>query len=56
MGNMQIPLVMEEVTDPEELARARAQRERFDRNTALVASARDGSLQALSWQVHLRCR
>lgn len=25
-------IVMEEVTDPEELARARAQRERFDRN------------------------
>ena len=30
----QKPLVMEEVTDPEELARARAQRERFDRNAA----------------------
>jgi hypothetical protein len=28
------PLIMEEVTDPEELARARAQRERFDRNSA----------------------
>jgi hypothetical protein len=27
-------IVMEEVTDPEELARARAQRERFDRNVA----------------------
>lgn len=34
MGNMQIPLVMEEVTDPTELAQARAQRERFDRNSA----------------------
>jgi hypothetical protein len=28
------PIVMEEVTDPEELAKARAQRERFDRNSA----------------------
>lgn len=27
-------VVMEEVTDPEELAKARAQRERFDRNSA----------------------
>ena len=27
-------IVMEEVTDPEELAKARAQRARFDRNTA----------------------
>ena len=27
------PIVMEEVTDPEELAKARAQRERFDRNS-----------------------
>lgn len=27
-------IVMEEVSDPEELARARAQRERFDRNAA----------------------
>ena len=34
MGNTQVPLVMEEITDPEELAKARAQRERFDRNTA----------------------
>lgn len=34
MGNLQVPLVMEEVTDPEELAKARAQRERFDRNSA----------------------
>ncbi|HEY7559965.1 MAG TPA: hypothetical protein VIH18_34735 [Candidatus Binatia bacterium] len=34
MGNTQAPLVMEEITDPEELARARAQRERLDRNSA----------------------
>lgn len=30
----QSTIVMEEVTDPEELAKARAQRERFDRNSA----------------------
>lgn len=34
MGNLQVPLVMEEVTDPQELAKARAQRQRFDRNSA----------------------
>ena len=34
MSNTRSPLVMEEVTDPEELARARAQRERADRNAA----------------------
>lgn len=28
------PIIMEEVTDPEELAKARVQRERFDRNWA----------------------
>ena len=28
------PIVMEEVTDPEELAKAQAQRQRFDRNSA----------------------
>ena len=28
------PVVMEEVTDPVELAKARAQREKFDRNSA----------------------
>ena len=28
------PIVMEEITDPEELAKARAQRECFDRNSA----------------------
>ena len=34
MADKQVPLVMEEVTDPGELAKARAQRERFDRNAA----------------------
>jgi hypothetical protein len=34
MGNTLVPLVMEEVTDPGALAKARAQRERFDRNSA----------------------
>lgn len=34
MGNIEVPLVMEEVTDPKVLAKARAQRERFDRNSA----------------------
>ena len=34
MAIQQTPIVMEEVTDPVELARARAQRERFDRNSA----------------------
>ena len=33
MTDKQVPIIMEEVTDPEELAKARAQRERFDRNT-----------------------
>ena len=33
-ANKQAPIIMEEVTDLEELAKARAQRERFDRNTA----------------------
>jgi len=32
MADQRTPIVMEEVTDPEEIARARAQRERFDRN------------------------
>jgi hypothetical protein len=31
---MATPVVMEEVTDPDEIAKARAQRERFDRNAA----------------------
>ena len=34
MADNRIPIVMEEVTDPVELAKARAQRERFDRNAA----------------------
>ena len=34
MGNTQVPLVMEEITESDELAKARAQRERFDRNSA----------------------
>jgi|SRR3970282_1836848 hypothetical protein len=34
MEHKQVPLVMEEMTDPQELAKARAQRERFDRNAA----------------------
>src|SRR3970040_1309455 len=48
MENKQIPLVMEEVADPEELAKARAQRERFDRNTA--------GLQTRAWEVYTRYR
>jgi hypothetical protein len=34
MADKQAPLIMEEVTDPEELAKAQAQRQRFDRNSA----------------------
>ena len=34
MADTQVPIIMEEVTDPEELAKARVQRERFDRNAA----------------------
>jgi hypothetical protein len=34
MADQQIPITMEEVTDPEELARARARDERFARNSA----------------------
>lgn len=34
MVHEETPIVMEEVTDPEELAQARAQRELFDRNSA----------------------
>jgi hypothetical protein len=34
MANQQFPIVMEEVTDPEELAKTRAQDERFGRNSA----------------------
>jgi hypothetical protein len=40
MGRQKVGVVMEEVTDPDELARARARRERFDRNAAwLLAHA-----------------
>jgi hypothetical protein len=34
MAHQQIPITMEEVTDPEELAQARARDERFARNSA----------------------
>lgn len=34
MVNQRLPILMEEVTDPEELAQARVQRVRFDRNFA----------------------
>lgn len=34
MTDKHVPVVMEEVTDPEELAKAHAQRERFNRNAA----------------------
>jgi hypothetical protein len=35
MAQLKIPpVVMEEITDPEELAKAHAQRDRFDRNSA----------------------
>ena len=34
MSNEQYPIVMDEVTDPAELAAARARREQFDRNAA----------------------
>jgi hypothetical protein len=42
------PIIMEEVTDPEELAKARAQRERFDRNSAW--------LQAHASEIYARYR
>lgn len=48
MANQPFPMVMEEVTDPEELAKARAQRERFDRNSAW--------LQAHATEVYARYR
>jgi hypothetical protein len=48
MANQQFPIVMEEVTDPEELAKARAQRQRFDRNSAW--------LQAHAAEVYTRYR
>lgn len=34
MANQQFPILMEEVSDPEVLAKARERRERFDRNSA----------------------
>ena len=34
MDNQRAPIVMEEVTDTEELLKARQQREQFDRNSA----------------------
>jgi hypothetical protein len=43
-----MPIVMEEVTDPKEIAPARAQRERFDRNAAW--------LQAHAQEVYRRHR
>ena len=48
MADQQVPVVMEEVTDPEEIAKARAQRERFDRNAAW--------LQAHATEVYTRHR
>ncbi len=48
MEDKQVPLVMEEMTDPEELAKARAQRKQFDRNTAW--------LQAHATEVYTRYR
>ena len=48
MEDKQVPLVMEEVADPEELAKARVQRERFDRNAAW--------LQARASEVYTRYR
>lgn len=48
MADQQFPVVMEEVTDLEELARARAQRQRFDRNAAW--------LQAHAAEIYTRYR
>ncbi len=48
MADKQRQITMEEVTDPEELAQARAQRERFDRNAAW--------LQAHASEVYTRYR
>ena len=42
------PVVIEEVTDPDEIAEAQAQRERFDRNSAW--------LQAHSQEIYARHR
>jgi hypothetical protein len=48
MAQQQSPLVMEEVTDPEALAKAHARRQRFDRNSAW--------LQAHATEVYTRYR
>ena len=48
MADKQVPLVMEEITDPDELAKARAQREPFDRNAPW--------LQAHATEVYTRHR
>jgi|SRR2546428_1814459 len=48
MADKQAPIIMEEVTDPEELAKAQAQRQRFDRNSAW--------LQAHATEVYARYR
>ncbi len=48
MPDSHIPLVMEELTDPLELAKARAQRQRLDRNAAW--------LQAHATEVYARYR
>lgn len=48
MADQQFPIVMEEVTDPEELIKARGQRQRFDRNSAW--------LQAHAAEVYTRYR
>ena len=42
-------VVMEEVTDPEELAKARAQDKRFERNSAWLQAHIPESLFAVSW-------
>src|SRR5215510_3970345 len=48
MSNQQSPIVMEEITNPEALAKAQAQRQRFDRNAAW--------LQAHATEVYARYR
>jgi len=45
MANQQFPIVMEEVTDPEELAKARVRRERFDCAASDAAAHRDRGQQ-----------
>lgn len=48
MADQQIPLTMEEVTDSEELAQARARAERFARNSAW--------LQKHAAEIYTQCR